>query len=263
VVRESRSGAVRQEALAALARYPDEKIARTVLELYPAQLPEAEGVRGAALNLLASRPAWSLLLLKAIDSGKVAPRSIPVEVVQKMQLHHDKEVARLLGKHYGRVRAGSPQEKQREILRVAKVLKAGKGDSKAGQKVYTETCGKCHKLFGQGGDVGPELTGYERSNAMYWMENIIDPSAIIREEYTTFVVRTTDGRALAGLVANQDKTTVSLRDQDGRVTRISRARIDDMRASPVSLMPEGQLKTLKDQQVRDLFAYLMSKTAPK
>src|SRR5260370_18423478 len=98
---------------------------------------------------------------------------------------------------------------------------------------------------------------------MYWMENIMDPSAIIREEYTTFVVRTIDGRALTGLVANQDKTTVSLRDQEGRLTRISRAKIDDMRASPVSLMPEGQLKTLKDQQVRDLFAFLMSQTAPK
>jgi putative heme-binding domain-containing protein len=95
------------------------------------------------------------------------------------------------------------------------------------------------------------------------MENIVDPSAIIREEYTTFVVRTTGGQTLTGLVAGQDKTTVSLRDQEGRVSRIARAKIEDMRASPVSLMPEGQMKTLKDQQVRDLFAYLMSKTAPR
>jgi putative heme-binding domain-containing protein len=179
-----------------------------------------------------------------------------------MQLHRDSEVVRLLSKHYGRVRAGTPQEKQRELLRVAKLLKAGKGDAGAGRKVFADTCGKCHKLFGQGGEVGPELTGYERSNALYWMENIIDPSAIIREEYTTFIIRTTDGRTLTGLVANQDKTTVSLRDQEGRLMRLARSRIEDMRASPVSLMPEGQLKTLKDQQVRDLFAYLMSKAPP-
>jgi putative heme-binding domain-containing protein len=263
VVRRSRASAVRQEALAALTRYPDAQIGRAVLALYPAQLPEADGVRGAAHNLLASRPAWSKQLLEAIDAGKINPRSIPAEVVQKMHLHADKDVARLLNKHYGRVRAGTPAEKQREMLRVAKLLKGGKGDARAGAKVYADTCGKCHKLFGQGGDVGPELTGYERTNAMYWMENIVDPSAIIREEYTTFIIRTSDGRTLTGLVANQDRTTVSLRDQEGRLTRIARTKIDDMRASPVSLMPEGQLKTLKDQQVRDLFAYLMSKTAPR
>jgi putative heme-binding domain-containing protein len=263
VVRRSRLGPIRQEAMAALTRYPDAGVGRTVLELYAAGLPEADGVRAAALNLLASRPRWSRQLLEAIDAGKVNPRTIPLEVVQKMQLHADREVVRLLSKHYGRVRAGTPQEKQREILRVAKVLRGGKSNAGAGRKVYADTCGKCHKLFGEGGDVGPELTGYERGNAMYWMENIVDPSAIIREEYTTFVIRTTDGRTLTGLVANQDKTTVSLRDQEGRVTRLARSKIDDMRASPVSLMPEGQLKALTDQQVRDLFAYLMSKTAPK
>jgi putative heme-binding domain-containing protein len=263
VVRTSRWGMVRQEALAALARYPDARIGTAVLELYPARLPEAEGVRAAAHNLLASRPAWSRLLLEAIDAGKINPRALPAEVVQKMHLHRDGAVARLLSKHYGRIRAGTPQEKQREILRVARVLKAGKGDARAGRKVYADTCGKCHKLFGEGGDVGPELTGYERTNAMYWMENIVDPSAIIREEYTTFIIRTTDGRALTGLVANQDRTTVSLRDQEGRLTRIARSKIEDMRASPVSLMPEGQLKTLSDRQVRDLFAYLMSRTAPR
>ena len=94
------------------------------------------------------------------------------------------------------------------------------------------------------------------------MENVIDPSAVIREEYMQFIVQTTDGRTLSGLVAGQDKTTVSLRDQEGRTTRLARGRIEDMRASPVSIMPEGQFKTLADQQVRDLFAYLMSKAKP-
>lgn len=263
VLAKSPSGAVRQEILGALPRYPDDKIARAVLSLYPVKLPEADGVRSAALNLLASRPAWSLLLLKAIDQKKIDGRSIPVEVVQRIQLHKDKEVAALLTKHYGRVRAGSPQEKQREMLRIGKILKAGKSDARAGKKVFADTCAKCHKLFGEGGDVGPELTGYERTNALYWMENVIDPSAIIREEYTTFVLRTDDGRTLTGIVVGRDKTTVTLKDQEGRVTKVARSKIEDEAASPVSLMPEGQMKTLKDQQIRDLFAYLMSKTPVK
>ena len=129
----------------------------------------------------------------------------------------------------------------------------------AGKTVFKNTCAKCHKLFGEGGEVGPDLTGYERTNAMYWMENIIDPSAVIREEYVTFIVQTTDGRTLQGIVAAQDKTTVTLRDQENRTARIARAKIEEMRASPISLMPEGQMKDLGDKQVRDLFAYLMSK----
>jgi putative heme-binding domain-containing protein len=261
-LRESRAGTVRREALAALARYPSKKTGEVVLDLFPAKLPEADGVRAAAYNLLASRPAWAKQLLGRIDAGKIDPRSVPQEVVQKLALHKDAEVARLVRKHYGAVRGSTPQQKQREILRVAKLLKAGKGDARAGKTVYADTCAKCHKLFGAGGDVGPDLTGYERSNAMYWMENIVDPSAAIREEYMTFIVQTTDGRTLSGVVAGQDKTTVTLKDQEGRTAKIDRARIEDMRASPVSLMPEDQLKALKDQQVRDLFAYLMSKTAP-
>jgi putative membrane-bound dehydrogenase-like protein len=263
VLRASRLGPVRQEVLGALQRYGNPKVGKTVMELYPAKLPEQDGVRSAALNLLASRPAWSLLLLEAVDKGKISPRAVPLPVVQQMHLHRHKEVARLVGKHWGRVRAGTPQEKKKEMARVLKLLRAGKGHVKAGKVVYTNTCAKCHKLFGEGGEVGPDLTGYERDNTLYWLENIVDPSAVIREEYVTFIIQTTDGRTLTGIVAGQDKRTVSLRDQEGRLTRLSRDKIEDMRASPVSIMPEGQLSALKDQQVRDLFAYLKSKPPRK
>lgn len=262
VLEKSRSGPVRREILAALPRYSDAQIAKAVLSLYPAKLPEADGVRAAAHDLLASRPAWSLLLLKAIDEKKIDARLIPTEAVQKMQLHKDKEVVALLAKHYGRVRAGTTEEKKREMLRLGKVLASGKGDAKSGAKVFTDVCAKCHKLFGKGGEVGPDLTGYERSSSLYWLENVVDPSAMIREEYLTFAVRTDDGRTLTGIIAGQDKTTLTLRDQENRVTKLARAKIEDVRASTTSLMPEGQMKALSDKQIRDLFAYLMSKTEP-
>ncbi len=157
-LRESRSAAVRQEVLGALQRYGEPRIATAVLDLYPAKLPESGGVRSAAHNLLASRPAWSLALLQRIDQGKINPRSIPQEIVQKLHLHRDKEVARLVAKHFGRVRGSTPQDKQREMLRIDKILKSGRSDARAGKVVFTNTCAKCHKLFGEGGEVGPELT---------------------------------------------------------------------------------------------------------
>src|SRR5262249_31486134 len=139
VVEKSAVGPVRQEALAALAYHGDEKIAKAVLSLYPDKLPAADGVRAAALDLLGGRASSSLLLLNAIDEKKTAPRPTPADVVQKMQLHSDKEVAKLLAKHYGRVRAASAQEKQKEMLRIGNILKAGKGDAKAGAVVYKDT----------------------------------------------------------------------------------------------------------------------------
>src|SRR5262249_46358320 len=153
VVRDSPTGAIRQEALGALQRYPDPKIARAVLALYPARLPEADGVRSAAHALLASRPAWAQAFLQAIHSGQANPRGSPADAVQKLAVHKDRAVAALVARHFGRVRGNTPAQKQREMLRLGKVLQAGKGDPKAGKVVYAATCGKCHKLFGEGGDV--------------------------------------------------------------------------------------------------------------
>ncbi len=262
LVQSAKDPTVRLEALTALTRYPDEKIGQVILALEPARWDDGHGLRLAAWNLLASRPVWARQLLTAIEAGKINPRGLPLEIVHKLALHKDTELTRLIAKHWGNVRA-TPREKQKEMLRIGKILKVGTGDARAGRKLFADTCGKCHKLYGSGGDVGPELTGYERSNALYWIENIVDPSAVIREEYMTFVVETSDGRTLTGVIAGQDKTTVTLKDPQGRITKLDRRYIDDLRALPQSLMPEDQLRGLKDQEVRDLFAYLMSKTPPK
>jgi putative membrane-bound dehydrogenase-like protein len=262
LLKQSPSAAVRQEALGALQRYDDPRIGERVVALYLAELPEKDGVRSAALALLSSRPSWSLQFLKAIDAGKIDARSIPLDVVRSLKLHADKDVAKLIEKHWGQVRPSTTEEKQKEMLRLAEVLKSGPGDAKAGKLVFTNTCAKCHKLFGEGGNVGPDLTGYDRTNKLYWIENVVDPSAVIREEYVTFIVQTKDGRTLTGIIAEQDKQAVTLRDQEGRTKKIGREQIDDLRASPVSLMPEDQMKALTEVQIRDLFAYLMTKTPP-
>jgi putative membrane-bound dehydrogenase-like protein len=262
IIQPGTAADVRREALAALQRYDNAEIAARVLELYPDGLPEKDGLRAAAQALLVGRPGWALQLLRAVEVGKVNPRQLPLDVVRKLALHRDPEIAALVRKHWGQLSAATSAEKQREMVRLATVVRGGKGDALAGKAIYTNACAKCHKLFGEGGDVGPDLTGYERDNLAFWIENIVDPNAAIREEYQTFIVTTHDGRLLTGVVGAQDKRTVTLRDAEGKAVRVAREDIDEMRASPVSLMPEDQLKPLADQQVRDLFAYLMSKGSP-
>jgi len=258
-LKASPSAAVKRWILSALQRYDDAEVPARVLELYADKLTEKDGLRAAAQALLASRPAWSLQFLQAIDAGRINPRSVPLDVVRIIKMHPEPKVAKLIEKHWGQVRPSTSAEKQQEMARLANALKAGKGEFKAGKEIFTNTCAKCHKLFGEGGAVGPDLTGYERDKAAYWIENIVDPSAVIREEYATFVIQTKDGRTLTGIIADQDKQTVTLKTPEGEVKRVARERIDDMKASAVSIMPEDQMRALTDQQVRDLFAYLMAK----
>ncbi len=259
VLRESKSQSIQLAALTALQRYDSPAISTAVLEQYTGPWANETDLQAAAQNLLASRPTWALALLQVVDSGKVAPRTIPLDVVRTIKHHADERIGMLVVKHWGKVRAATPDEKRAEMFRLAAALKPGRGDEKAGKLVFTNTCAKCHKLFGEGATIGPELTGYERDNIRYWLENIVDPSAVIRDEYLAFVIDTKDGRTLTGIIAAQDKVTVTLKLSDAQQVRLAREQIEELRASPISLMPEDVLKDLNDQQVRDLFAYLMSR----
>jgi len=179
--------------------------------------------------------------------------------VRQVSLHKNEQLAKLVRKHWGRLSPATSQEKQQEMVRLVNLVRGGKGNATRGRAVYANTCAKCHKLFDEGGVVGPDLTGYERDNLLFWVENLVDPSAAIREEYTTTVVETKDGRVLTGILAAQDKRSILLRDPEGNEVRLARENIEDLRASPVSLMPEGQMRALTEQQIRDLFAYLTRK----
>ncbi len=244
--------------MTALQRYNSPEIAETVIEQYAGPWAKEPELQTAAQNLLASRPAWALVLLHAVNAGKIAPRTIPLDIVRTIKRHSESEIAKLVEKHWGTVRAATADEKRAEMVRLAGILRIA-GDGKQGKTVFANTCAKCHKLFGEGGAVGPELTGYERDNLRYWLENVVDPSASIRDEYLAFVVETKDGRTLTGIISAQDKATITLRLSDAQPLRLAREQIEELRASPISLMPEDVLKGLNEQQVRDLFAYLMSK----
>ncbi len=137
-------------------------------------------------------------------------------------------------------------------------IRAGSGVPKPGKQIFDQQCLRCHTLFGKGGKVGPDLTTYRRDDLETMLLNIVNPSAEIREGYATLIVSMADGRVLSGVVVEQDKNVVVLRGSDGKDVTLARADIDAMRPGSASIMPEGLLKGLSDQQVRDLFAYLRS-----
>ena len=241
--------------LTALAHYDKPHIAAAVLSRFNELGADA---RAAALTLLSSRAPWSRELLAATDTGKIDPALIPLDTVRLMTLHPDDDLAAAIGRHWPDLAGASSAEMQSILGRVQEILAAGRGDPYAGKTLYRESCGKCHLLYGEGGRIGPDLTSYQRKDQPRVLLNVINPSAEIREGFEAYNVVTVDGRVLSGFLFDQDNEIVVLRGVDGQNVSISREDIDVMERSPKSLMPEGLLGKLTDQQIRDLFAFLQT-----
>jgi putative heme-binding domain-containing protein len=147
---------------------------------------------------------------------------------------------------------------RKEIDRFGDLIAGGSGNPYSGKKLFASNCGKCHVLFTEGGQIGPDLTAYKRDDLKTMLLNVVNPSAEIREGFENYLIMTGDGRALNGFVTEQDANVVVLRGIDGQSLTIAREDIERMSTVPRSLMPEGLLKPLSLQEVRDLFAYLRS-----
>jgi putative heme-binding domain-containing protein len=123
--------------------------------------------------------------------------------------------------------------------------------------LFQRDCANCHKLFDTGGQIGPDLTGSQRTSIDYVLENLVDPSALVGRDYQMSVFQTVDGRVINGIVLREDENVVLVQTQNDRVA-LAKSEIEARDRSNVSLMPEGQLARLSDDELRDLVAYLAS-----
>jgi putative heme-binding domain-containing protein len=252
---QSSDNALRTVALATLAGYDDPVIATEVIK---ACTNMSDDVLASAQSLLVSRQKWAVQFLAAIEAKTIDPRTVRREDVEKLLLLGDGDIIAQATKLFGPITPTTPADLRARIYRLAGVINAGSGVPKPGRQIFDRQCARCHALFSTGGKVGPDLTTYRRDDLENILLNVVNPSAEIREGYTTYIVAMTDGRILSGIVVEEDKNVVVLRGGDGREAALARADIDTMRPSRTSIMPEGLLNELSDQQVRDLFAYLRS-----
>lgn len=246
---------VRQAAFAALAGYEDERIPKRVVSGYKS-LPKE--LRAAAAGLMGARSAWALALVRAVEQGRLPAADVPLESVRRMKLHKGDDLAAAISKHWPSAGASTTQEMEATIRRVSQVLQSGKGNPYAGQRHFNTLCASCHTLFARGGKVGPDLTAYQRGDVATMLLHIVNPSAEIREGYENLLVEMADGRSLNGFLVERDVKVLVLRGVDGRNAALEVKDIVEQRAAGLSLMPEGLLDGLDDQQLRDLFAYLRS-----
>jgi putative heme-binding domain-containing protein len=241
-------------ALRALASYIDPGIPALILRHY-GSFTDAE--KADAVATLASRPAYALALLDAMERGEVPRRDLSAFTARQLQGLKDKQVSDRLTRVWGAIRPPA-QDKAAALSRYLALVPPDalkKADRAHGRQVFARTCATCHTLFGEGGKIGPDLTGAQRTNPDYVLSKILDPSAVVSRDYQVTVITTAAGRTLNGIIKEEDEKTITLQTQN-EVVRVPKADVEERQRSPLSMMPEGQLAQMNDADVRDLMGYV-------
>jgi putative heme-binding domain-containing protein len=191
-----------------------------------------------------------------VDQGAIPAEEIPVDELRHVALHEDEMLDALVRKHWGNIGPGTSEEKLATMRRLNNDLRADTGDPQAGKVLFDKHCATCHVFLGEGNKIGPDLTSANRHDRAALLANLVDPNAVVRREYVNYIVQTTSGRILNGLIAEQDAAALTLLDAKNQRTRLPRDEVESIEPSPVSLMPERLLDELTPQQLRDLVRYL-------
>jgi putative heme-binding domain-containing protein len=215
--------------------------------------------REAVVRLLASRPSTAPLLLNAVAENKFPRSLIQTTTLRQLQYLGNDDINKRLIALFPET-AQVSEDKRKRIVDLQEQLSktdGAAGNPVAGRKLFDQSCAKCHRLFGEGSQIGPELTGSQRSNLNYLLDNIVDPSAQLADTYRMSVIRLEDGRVIMGVILQQNDKVLTLQTADDRLA-LSVADIEEIQRTNKSLMPEGLLDSLTQQQIRDLVSYLQS-----
>jgi putative membrane-bound dehydrogenase-like protein len=256
----------RAQVLAALSPLDQPRVADVVLQAYPHLEPD---VQPKAIELLTQRASWAKRLLPRLtpapaSGGREAPEkdTIPAAAINLNQARRlldtgDKEIAALVEKHWGSVRSAPNADRAKMIAEFKQTLRTTPGDPFAGEKAFKKVCAQCHKIYGEGADVGPDVTSNGRNDFNQLLSNVFDPSLVIGAGYRSYTVATQDGRVLNGLLVEESQQRIVLKVQGGKLETIPRADIDVFKVSEISMMPEQLEKQLTPQEIIDLFAFLI------
>lgn len=250
---------LQRTAIASLASYDETSIADALVSAFGSRISDEHDLRSTACRTLATRPSWAKRLLTELTEWRLRVDQVPPDVVQQLRTYQQPEIAHAVIKAFGKSIASASPERVAAMKKLRSVVTSdsSQGDSQSGKIQFTKRCASCHQLFGEGAKLGPPLDGYERGNISFWVNNLVDPSLEIREGYQSYLVLTEDGRTITGMIAAQDPKTVTLRTAKGETQIIGRDQIDTLRAISTSLMPDNLLQDASEQEIRDLFAYLM------
>ena len=243
---------LRMDVISAIANFNEDNLGALIVSNYKT-LSLVEKRR--AIETLSSRPKYGWQLTQALKNQTIPKSDIPAYTARQL--------LRVVGsgfiEYWGPIEQEQSLEKAyikyRNILTPAAILEA---NATKGEIVFQKSCGSCHKMYGNGGNIGPELTGSNRANLDYFLFNVLNPSGEIQDDYKLVVITTRDGRTYSGNVIAENDRQVSMRIVGKDVSKINKSEIQSREVMPSSLMPVGILETIQENEVLDLVKYMQT-----
>ena len=245
---------IRREAIRGLGVVENSKTPVAILKVFD-QLDTAG--KHDALTTLATRVSYAKVLMVAIEKGEIKANTLPADIVQQLKAHGKRGINSKLDQLWG-VSRSAPEAKLKEIARYKKLLEAKPVkpiNLSRGRALYQRTCAQCHKLYGEGGEIGPDITGSNRSNLDYLLTNILDPNAEIPNDYRTTILKISDNRVIVGVIIRSEGGSVTIATPAESLT-IAKSDIVSSEPQNFSMMPEGLVLAFKEDELHDLVAYL-------
>jgi len=209
-------------------------------------------LRDEAMSVLLSRPIWHEPLIAALEKGDIPISQVSIPQRGRLAAIKDAKLAERAKKVLGSFAVGP----RKEVIDRYQESLSLKGDGSRGQLVYRRECANCHKLRGEGHEVGPSLETVQHRSPQEILIHVLDPNREVSPNFLEYVVRLADGRVLTGLIAAETDAGLTLRRAQNQEDNILRSEIEEIASSGKSLMPEGLEQKIPRQEMADLITYL-------
>jgi len=242
-------------AVTGLTGFDDPALGKKIAASYGAFHPVD---RPALIAALAARPSFAAALLDSIAAGAIPKSDLSAFQARQITSFKDATLTEKLKSAWGTISEGSA-ERRALITKLKSSLtkeRLAAADLKTGRILFSSICATCHTLYGEGAKIGPDLTGAQRNDLDYLLENIIAPSAVVSADYKLSIIHLKDGSLTTGIITAKTDKTLTINQPTGPRTMESSA-ITSIEPSTDSLMPAGVLEVLPEDQLRALLAYLM------
>jgi putative heme-binding domain-containing protein len=240
---------VQTAALGTLASFPDSAVATLLIQQWPSLSPR---VRSQAADVLFSRPEWIVSLLQAVQKDEIGTGDVDPGRWKLLADHRDPRVRQHAAGLLAKLQTG----RRGEVLEAYKDTITMSGDAPRGKEVFKKICAACHQLEGVGHPTGPNLAAMKNRGAEAILLNVLDPNREVNPQYLNYILVTTDGRSLTGMITAETATSVTLKRADNATDTVLRIDIDQLKSTGISLMPEGMEKQIDKQAMADILAYL-------
>ena len=242
---------VQLATLAVLARSSDPEIGTVLIEAWPSFGPK---LRTAAMEAIFSRADWLLKILDAVEKEAIPLADLEPARVRLLETHSNpmvRDKARVIA---AKLKLGRRQD----VLDAYKPALTLAADAAKGKVHFQKICSVCHRLESVGTEIGPNLATLQNRGAETILLNVLDPNREVNPQYVNYILVTTEGRSITGLIAAETATSVTLKRQENATDTVLRANIEELKSTGQSIMPEGLEKQLDQQALADLIAYLLS-----